>query len=253
MHTAALAAMGLGDEWSYEAIQVSADDFDSLVRRLGADGYSGVNVTVPHKLRALALADSASAAALAIGAANTLSFEDGAIAAENTDAVGITDSLPVAAGGRRALVLGAGGSARAAAWGLKHAGADVHVWSRTPAKAEVLARDLDVACAVETSGFAIWVNATTVGMDTANAGQYLADQGGSDLKHLPVPSDGLDAEVVVDLVYGNSDTELAEAARAAGAAVVDGFDVLARQGAASLRSWTGMEPPLDVMLRAARG
>ena len=94
-----------------------------------------MNVTVPHKLAALAVADEASDAARAIGAANTLTFRDGRIAAENTDAVGHPRR---AAGGRppaaRALVLGAGGSARAAIWALREAGAEVHVWNRTEAQ-----------------------------------------------------------------------------------------------------------------------
>ncbi|HYH62257.1 MAG TPA: shikimate dehydrogenase, partial [Solirubrobacterales bacterium] len=72
MHTAALAEMGLAGEWTYEAIEVAPEDFSDLVRSLPAKGFAGVNVTVPHKLRALAIADEASAAAGAIGAANTL-------------------------------------------------------------------------------------------------------------------------------------------------------------------------------------
>src|SRR4051812_43764466 len=89
MHTAALAELGLADEWSYEAIDVEPNAFAALVRSLPGKGFAGVNVTVPHKLEAVAVADSASGAARAIGAANTLSFAGGAIAAENTDASGI--------------------------------------------------------------------------------------------------------------------------------------------------------------------
>src|SRR4051812_45153392 len=91
MQTAALAELGLSDEWSYEAIDVVPQGFAELVRSLPGEGFAGVNVTVPHKLAALAVADSASDAARAIGAANTLTFSGGQIAAENTDAAGVLD------------------------------------------------------------------------------------------------------------------------------------------------------------------
>ena len=103
-------------------------------------------MTIPHKQAALELADRASEAASAIGAANTLTFApDGTIAAENTDAPGLIAALGRPPRGMRALVLGAGGSARAAAWALRQAGAsEVSVWNRTPERAEALARDLGV-------------------------------------------------------------------------------------------------------------
>ncbi len=117
--------------------------FDETVRALGAAGFVGANVTIPHKQAALALADRASAAAREIGAANTLTFAaDGAIAAENTDAPGLIAAMERSPRGLRALVLGAGGSARAAVWALREAGArEVSVWNRTPARARELARD----------------------------------------------------------------------------------------------------------------
>ncbi len=142
MHNAALAELGLAGEWSYEAIEVAPAEFEGLVRGLAAEGFVGANVTVPHKVAALELADEASEAARAIGAANTLSFAGGRIAAENTDARGFLDSLPAPPAGQRALVLGAGGSARAVAWALVTEGAEVSIWNRTPEKAERLADEL---------------------------------------------------------------------------------------------------------------
>ena len=114
MHNAALAELGLAGEWSYEAIEVAPADFEALVRRMAAEGFVGANVTVPHKVAALELADEASEAARAIGAANTLSFAGGRIAAENTDATGLLGLAPGAAGGQarpgaRRRRLGAGG------------------------------------------------------------------------------------------------------------------------------------------------
>jgi shikimate dehydrogenase len=225
---------------------------------LPGDGFAGVNVTVPHKLAALAAAEGATPAAEAIGAANTLSFADGRIEAANTDAAGVLDALPRPPQGVRALVMGAGGSARAAIWALRESGAEVEVWNRTAAKGEALAREFGVAHAADPAveGFDLVVNATTVGLAEANpgGGQPLDDSGFAALKSLPVAADALHAQqVVVDLVYGSNETQLIAAARAAGAACVDGLDVLVAQGAASLRLWTGAEPPLDVMSRAARG
>src|SRR4051794_21278680 len=119
MQNAALAELGLAGDWSYEAIEVGPDRFDGLVRGLPGDGFAGVNITVPLKLAALSLADEASAGAREIGAANTLTFDGPRIAADNTDAVGITAAIGDSINGRRALVLGAGGSGRAAVWGLR--------------------------------------------------------------------------------------------------------------------------------------
>lgn len=113
MQNAALEALGLADEWRYEAIQVPAEEFEQRVREMADGDFVGANVTIPHKERALALADDASEAARAIGAVNTLSFEAGRIVAENTDAAGVLAVAPADLAGGRALVLGAGGVARA--------------------------------------------------------------------------------------------------------------------------------------------
>src|SRR5687767_4530393 len=101
MHTAALEELGLADEWSYGAIEMSPEEFPSGVGELSGRGFRGVNVTVPHKLAALAVATSASESAIRIGAANTLTFVDGSIAAENTDATGIISALSSSPAGAR--------------------------------------------------------------------------------------------------------------------------------------------------------
>jgi shikimate dehydrogenase len=252
MHSAALAELGLAGEWSYEAIEVAPADFAAFLRRMPAESFVGANVTVPHKLAALELADDASGAARSIGAANTLSFRGGRISAENTDASGFLEALPAPPAGRRALVLGAGGSARAVAWALVEEGALVSIWNRTPEKAERLARELGAAplparaAWAAASDFELIVNATTVGMGASG-------QGAPGLKSLPVGADSLsEKHQLVDLAYGPAETELVKAARARGATVVDGLEVLVRQGAASLRIWTGQDPPLETMRRAAR-
>ena len=261
MHTAALEAMGLAPQWSYGALEVAPADFPGRVAALAREGYAGVNVTVPHKLAALGVADSASEAARAIGAANTLTFTAGAIAGDNTDAEGIRGALPEDPAGMRALVLGAGGSARAAIWALREAGASVSVWNRTESRAAGLARDLGAA-AISLPGteelpageFDLVLNATTVGLEAArDASGAEPDREAANLKQLRIAADAIHAEqLVVDLVYGVAETPLASVARSRGARVVDGLEVLVHQGAASLRLWTGMEPPVETMRRAAR-
>lgn len=252
MQEAALREMGLADEWTYGAIDVPPAEFRDVVRELADGGFAGVNVTTPHKRAACEIADDRSEAVLAIGAANTLSFGGGRIAAENTDAPGLIAALRDSPHGRRALVLGAGGAARAAAWALADAGAAVWVWNRTHRKTEQLARDLHVRPvepeaphrALQIGRFEILVNATSVGLGEAGGD-------GSDLKALHLDADSFtERHLVVDLVYGQSDTELVRAARAGGAEVIDGREVLVRQGAASLRIWTKREPPIETMRRA---
>jgi shikimate dehydrogenase len=291
MHTAALEELGLAPEWTYEAIEVSPEEFEARVRAVAGEGFAGANVTIPHKLAALALADEASDAAREIGAANTLTFTEGRIAAENTDATGILDAMsPLSRqsetkatsaeesahggglrgpwAGARALVLGAGGSARAAVWALSRAGAEVSIWNRTAEKAADLAQELggDSVSLTDSENlpledFNIVLNATSVGLQRVQPGGQRGraglgadpDPDPSDLKALRLDADSLsEGHVVVDLVYGAAETQLASAARSRGASVVDGLEVLVRQGAASLRLWTGLEPPVETMRRAAR-
>jgi shikimate dehydrogenase len=244
MHRAALAAIGRTD-LTYQRLPVPPEAFAETVRALPGAGFVGANVTIPHKEAALALATEASEAAEAIGAANTLSFPGGGrIVAENTDAPGLLAALGMPAP-RSALVLGAGGSARAAAYALKGAGADVAVWNRTPERARLLAADLGVTAVPGAAPPAeALVNCTAAG---------LADPA-TTFKELPVTADVLgEYAVVVDLVYRDGGTELLRAARRAGCRVVDGLEVLVHQGALSFEIWTGARAPLDVMRRAARG
>jgi len=249
MQNAALADLGLDATWAYEAIEISPEDFGSRLRDLPDLGFAGVNVTVPHKEAALAVADSASDAATAIGAANTLIFADGRIHAENTDGPGlldaIADSSTAPTAGSRALVLGAGGAARAVVWSLAGAGAEVSIWNRTAAKAEALAARFGaVATDAPAAGdFDVIVNASAAGLG-----------GGDGLSDLPLEAaDFRPGQTVVDMVYGQNPSTLLEAAHSAGATTIDGLEILVRQGARSLKIWTGREPSLEVMRAAARG
>jgi shikimate dehydrogenase len=242
MHNAALLAAGL-DDWRYLRLPLPPELFAETVRALPAAGFRGVNVTIPHKHAALAVADEASDAARAIGAANTLTFENGAIVADNTDAPGLLAALPLSPAGRRVLILGAGGAGRAAAWAVKGAGAaDVAIWNRTPERAAALAAELGVRAVAAPGAFDIVINCTSVGLHDPEA----------TFKALPLRADELGAgSLVVDMVYRAGGTHLLEAARTRGAGVVDGLEILVAQGAASFERWTGMEAPREAMRAAA--
>src|ERR1700729_2061793 len=168
MHNAALTAVGL-DGWRYQLLPVPPELLDETVPALRQAGFRGANVTIPHKAAALALATDRTERAAAIGAANTLTFEPGGeIVADNTDAPALVAALPFLPRGRTAVVLGAGGSARAVVWALAGAGArEVSIWNRSPTRARELADDLG-ATALEGSpppDADILVNCPSVGLD----------------------------------------------------------------------------------------
>jgi shikimate dehydrogenase len=242
MQNAALAALGLAD-WKYQAIDAAPEAFEMTVRELAAVGYAGANVTVPHKEAALALATEASEASQQIGAANTLVFDGKKIEAHNTDADGLLAALPDLPRGRRALVLGAGGAARAAIWALLWEGAEVEVWNRTAEKAAALCAELGGAAVTDPTqdSYEVIVNTSAAGL-----------RGEDPFEHLPLEPDLFAAsQTIVDMVYGERRSPLLVAAEEAGAATVDGLEILVQQGARSLEIWTGREPDLDVMRSAA--
>ncbi len=256
MHNAALAALGM-EGWRYQRLPVPPALFAETTRALPAAGFLGVNVTIPHKHAALALATSASEAAVQVGAANTLTFSaDGAIAAENTDAPGLLAALrgltdlPARP---RALILGAGGSARAALWALRQAGAsDVAVWNRTYERAEELAREFEARAVRVSEPADVLVNCTSVGLDPpAGVQRSASDKDALNLLGLTFDQVGKYSHVI-DFVYSSAPTPLLAAARAHGAGTLDGLGLLVAQGALSFELWTAREAPLEVMRDAAR-
>ena len=268
MQNAALAALGLAPEWSYEAVEVAPEGFAARVAAMAGEGFAGANVTIPHKQAALALPGAEpSSAAREIGAANTLSFgptsgggpagaagtagdrgpdaEALAVLADNTDAGGLLAAIGRTPLDARALVLGAGGAARAAVWALAGEGARVEVWNRTAARGAELCAQLGGRAVEDPTqpDYDLIVNTTAVGL-----------RGEDPFGELPLAAEGFAAgQTVVDMVYGERPSALLAAAAAAGAATVDGLEILVRQGALSLEIWTGRTPDLDVMRAAARG
>jgi shikimate dehydrogenase len=213
---------------------VAPDRFAEIVRALPGSGYLGANVTIPHKVAAHDLADELTEAAAGIGAVNTLTFTEGRILGDNTDAGGLVDALDLDLQGVTALVLGAGGTGRAAVWALREAGAEVAVWNRTPERAAGLAVELGVRHAAAPEPARVLVNVTSLGMHGEDVPAELG-------------LEGLEPELVADVVYGSEPTALCRWADERGARVVAGLEVLLRQGARSFERWTGHPAPLDVM------
>jgi shikimate dehydrogenase len=245
LHNAALAALGL--DAVYVALRVRPDGLAPLVRALVASG-AGLNVTVPHKRAVVPLLDEAPPVVRRTGACNVVWGWTGGLAGDNTDVAAVgAEAARLLAGGtlRRALLVGTGGSARAAAVALADGwpGCVVEVLSRDVQRSRdfvAWAEEARVAAEPATGGAVdLVVNATPLGL-----------AGGDPL---PLDEPALrrtGAAAVLDLVYVRRRTRLVRAALAAGMAAEDGRGVLVAQGAASFRRFLGVEPPLEVM-RAA--
>lgn len=225
MLNAGFAALGIAATMEKRAV-APAD----LARFVRGEPALGMSVTIPHKEAVLALADDASEDARAIGAANCLQFRDGRVIAHNTDAGGFSDSLGFAP--RRALVLGAGGAARAVAYALRTSNVAVvarrpatwiasHAWSELPAL--LPSADLLVDC----------------------TSAELHEDG-----VLDVPVDQLPRGATVATLIYHRRTTLVERAAALGYSTLDGRGMLVHQGARALTIWTGLPAPIDAMSRA---
>ena len=247
MQRAALRAAGL-ESWTYQHVPAPPELVEEIIAALPGAGFAGVNVTVPHKHVALAMSDTVSPAAAAIGAANHLAFPlEGGISADNTDAPGMIAAIGRDLAGETAMVLGAGGTARAASWALREAGASVAVWNRTPERAQRLADDLAIEAVGRPRPASVLVNTTTVGMDG-----HMSEA--ATLESLGFETDELGSyEQVVDFVYSSAPTPLVTMARRMGLATVDGLEILVTQGALSFEHWTGAVASLEVMRVAAEG
>ncbi len=237
----------------YIPMDVAQVDLEDALRTLPKLGFRGTNVTIPHKVSVLGLADVVSDRAALIGAANTVTFQkDGRIHADNTDGYGFLASLRDGAPeweatSGPAAVIGAGGAARAVVTTLLGAGVpSIRLTNRTRARAEALAAEfggrvevLDwVQAGNALDGAAVVVNTTSLGMEGKPA--------------FRVPLDALEPGMIVtDLVYAPLETELLRAARQAGASAIDGLGMLLHQGAPGFERWFGRMPEVDAATRQA--
>ena len=249
-----------GMEVRYELWSTPPEALEPEVSKLRCSPYLGANVTVPHKERIAALVDEVDPHARAVGAVNTIVASGDRLVGYNTDGYGFTTSLQEAGGydpgGKRVLLLGAGGAGRAAAFSLVAAGAaSVTIANRTVSRAESLARDAGgaaknvaaipaagVLLSKAASGSDLIVNSTSVGMRHGEA------EGLSPLDAALIPAGSL----VYDMVYNPPETPLMRDARKAGARILGGLMMLVYQGAASFKLWTGSPAPLKVMANEGR-
>ncbi len=269
MHTAAFRALGL--DWRYLPFAVHPSRLGEAVAGVRALGLRGVNVTVPHKEGLLSLVDRLTPAAKAIGAVNTVIVEqDGALLGHNTDAQGFLRALrdagfrPAGVGASvSAIVLGAGGAARAIVYALARAGCQVTILNRTPERAVALAATLTAAVSSpagagedrgELSGGPLDIDTlrreagrVQLVVNATSAGMWPGIESTPWPESLPFPSGAL----LYDLVYNPPETRLMQQARQTGASGVGGLGMLVHQGAEAFRLWTGIDPPTDVM-RALR-
>ena len=253
MHNAALAATGL--DFVYAPFAVHPENVGAVATAMRALNLRGLNVTVPHKVAVMPHLDEISAEARAIGAVNTIANSDGHLTGHNTDAYGVTASIRADGGLDRmpakAVLLGAGGAARAILYALLQAAEveEVALLNRTAERAEKLARELDASgkrvrvgalSEVAHVGEAgLLINATSVGMEPDAANSPLTD-----------PSSLHAGLAVLDIVYKPLRTRLLAQAEAAGARAIDGLGMLVHQGARAFEIWTGVTAPTGVM-RAA--
>jgi shikimate dehydrogenase len=252
MHNAAFTALGLND-WNYELAPIPPDIVGKGLRTLRDEGgFIGVNVTVPLKEKVIPYV-RADERARAIGAVNTIDFRDGT--GTNTDALGFMDDLRahgIEVLGQRVIVLGAGGAARAAVYGLVKAGASVTVVNRTPQRAQVMLADLSLSAGLMNAdvrtldqaaeaGASLIVNCTSVGM-------WPNVQESPWIEGVPFPNN----VVVYDMVYRPERTRFMEQVEQVGGRAVGGLGMLVRQGAAAFAIWTGLPAPVEVMFAAAR-
>lgn len=255
MQNAALRELGLS--YVYLPFDVDPLRLDQAVHAIRALGVAGVNVTIPHKENVAAFLDEVSQEARLIGSVNTITNRDGRLLGDSTDGVGFLQSLYAAGAevkGKRAVVIGAGGSARAVLYALVTNGASVIVANRTLERGKDLARRInDVTSpgsvnaiqlapdslkeAVESAD--ILVNCTSVGM-------------WPEIDATPCPENLLHSGLFVyDLIYNPQRTRLLLDAERAGATAINGLKMLVYQGAASLKIWTGQNAPVEIMERAA--
>lgn len=250
MHNAAFRALGL--DWIYVGLPVAPGRLVAAIEGLAALGFAGANVTMPHKTEAASLVDELSDDARRLQAVNTISVTTGGLVGHNTDAPGfarfLRDEVAFDPAGRRVLLYGAGGAARACALAVARAGAaEIVVAVREPARAIALVQALeDLPVTVHT--------ASSMAEATQVAAELIvnATPVGAHGEELPEPRMG-PGTVVVDLLYHVASTPLRVHAREAGAAAFGGLGLLLHQAALSFELWTGRQPPLETMSAAALG
>ena len=255
IQNAALHAAGL--DYVYTALPVRADALASAVRGLRDAGIAGFNVTIPFKTEIIPLLDALSEDARRIQAVNTVVVEDGRLVGHNTDVAGFLAGFAergIALTGKNAVLIGAGGAARAALWGLLRSNISaITIGVRTAAKGAALATDFAAdgavqACAFDDPAFARELAAADIVVQTTPLGMT------PHTEEMP-PVDAAmikPSAVVYDLIYTPAETRFLREARARGCETINGETMLVAQGAEAFHLWTGKRPDVELMKRVLR-
>ena len=246
MHNAAYEALGIDDEFVFVASHVKVEDVKHVVQAVRVMGISGLTCTIPHKLKVMQYLDAVDPIAAKIGAVNTVVNDSGILRGYNTDWLGTVMPLEHEIGslkGKSVALVGAGGAARAMAYGVIEKGAHLTIVNRTLAKAKELAEELEVEINVTTFDdmkshipeHDIILNATSLGM-------------GEQMNQTPIPKEFIRKnQIVFDAVYSPRETRLLKEAKERGAKTIQGVEMLLYQGIAQFELYTGREAPIDVM------
>jgi shikimate dehydrogenase len=250
-----LAFRLLGLDCVYLAFRVKAEELGWAIKGIRALGVSGFNVTVPHKVAVIPLLDEVDHSASDVGAVNTVTNRGGRLVGHNTDGSGALAALSdegVDLKGKKVVILGAGGAARAIAFATAHTAGSLVIMNRTTSKAEELSTDLKKryrnliearklsheTLSEELVDAEVLINATSVGMSPRTEESLVN-------RHMIRPK-----TTVFDIVYNPLETKLISEAKAAGAKTIGGAKMLVYQGALSFEIWTGIKAPVDEMLKA---
>lgn len=242
MHNAGYKALGIEDQFVYLGTKVKVQDVGLAVQAMRKMGIHGLTCTIPHKVEVMKFLDEIDPVAKKIGAVNTVLNKDGRLIGFNTDWLGAVTPLEkiTKLSGKKALVLGAGGAARAVVFGLLEKGANVTIFNRTRKKAIDLAKEFNcqetnLSVESEIGNFDIIINTTSVGM------KPLDDQTPITVKYLT------EKQIIFDIVYDPFETKLLREAKKRGAKIIYGTEMLLHQGTAQFEIYTSRKAPEAVM------
>lgn len=244
MHNAGYEALEIDDQFVFLGAKVKVEDIGVAVQAMRKMGIHGLTCTIPHKVEVMKFLDEIDITAKKIGAVNTVLNKNGKLIGFNTDWLGAVISLEkiTTLYGKKVMILGAGGAARAIVYGLLKRGAKVKIFNRTKDKAVKLAKEFncsfgDLSNQEETKDFNIIINTTSVGMKPLE-------------KETPIPTEFItDKQIVFDIVYAPYDTKLLKEAKKRGARIIHGVEMLLHQGTAQFEIYTRHKAPEEVMRR----
>lgn len=242
MHNAAYTALGIDDQFVFTAAHVSVDKIQEAVQAVRTLGIRGLTCTIPHKMEVIPYLDTVDPIAQRIGAVNTVVNNNGILTGYNTDWLGTVLPLEnvTSLAGKKVALIGAGGAARAMAYGVTQRGAHVTIFNRTQKNAEILAQEVggqarSIKDINQVSKHDIVINATSLGMGTKK-------------DETPVPSQFLHKnQIIFDAVYAPRETRFITEASQAGAYCIYGLEMLLYQGIEQFELYTGKKAPIEVM------